>query len=149
MGEPFAAAGSAVGVISLGLQVSKGLISYFHEYKGSGEEISHLSFRIIALQETLDAISAILPDAQARGTPALSDYFKIAQRRIEECENIIHELDEMLKDAKIGSPPSASGMKGAMTRVRYPFRRPALLEMLHKVEGLQQNLHTALLTLQL
>jgi hypothetical protein len=43
MGDPFSVAGSAVGVISLGLTVCQGLLTYYGQFKAYDEEIRDVS----------------------------------------------------------------------------------------------------------
>jgi hypothetical protein len=45
--------GLVVGVVSLGIQVSQGLISYYRDFRGQEEEISGLSTRLETLKKTL------------------------------------------------------------------------------------------------
>ena len=43
MGDPFSVAGSAVGVISLGLAICQSLISYYGSWKAYDDEIKSLN----------------------------------------------------------------------------------------------------------
>jgi hypothetical protein len=49
MADPISAAGTAVGIISLGLQVSQGLIKYYTHFKAHDKEIADTVSRSEAL----------------------------------------------------------------------------------------------------
>lgn len=54
MGDPLSVAGSVVGLISLGIQVSQSLISFYTAYKDQNSDISKTIRRLENLQDTLD-----------------------------------------------------------------------------------------------
>lgn len=42
MSDPFSVAGSAVGIVSLGLAVCQGIIGYYNAYKGQEDEVDEM-----------------------------------------------------------------------------------------------------------
>jgi hypothetical protein len=50
MGDPFSVAGSAVEVISLGLQVCQGLALYINKYKSADKEIRNFECKVEGLE---------------------------------------------------------------------------------------------------
>lgn len=150
MGDPFSATASAAGVISLGLQICQGLASYVWQCKSSSKEIKDLKSEIVGLDDLLEKLSSTLRDAQQAGRWPLSAKFQAARRHIEACEEGIAKLGTTLERAK-SVPPSDTRqvLKNTLKRAQYPFRRQTILDLLVKVKRLQENLHTALDSLQL
>lgn len=64
MADPFSVAGSAVGVISLGLAVGQGLLAYYGPLKAYDEQIHDVSDRIKSFSSTLKALKAVLANAK-------------------------------------------------------------------------------------
>lgn len=54
-------AGTAVGVISLGIQVCQGLVSYYKNWKSFDDDIAHLYAKIDGLRITLENLEHTLP----------------------------------------------------------------------------------------
>ncbi|KAF3395698.1 hypothetical protein F1880_006691 [Penicillium rolfsii] len=152
MGDPFSVAGSAVGVISLGLQVCQGLASYIDKYRCADEEVKSCKCKIEGLSLILQELYDLLTGADG-SDPPLSGNFKVALRMIADCKSSIEDLERnLLKIQPDSSQPSQGVLpkiKSASKRALYPFRRDTLVELLTVLEGLQENLDTALALLQM
>lgn len=152
MGDPFSVAGSAVGVISLGLQACHGLASYINKYKSADKEMRDVKCRVEGLESILQGLRDILTGA-GRIDPPLAGKFKVALRMITDCESAIQELDNTSSKLRNNPSQAAQGvfpaLKTASKRALYPFRRDALVGLLSVLGGLQENLDTALALLQM
>lgn len=60
MGHPFSVAGSAVGVVSLGLQVCQGPASYIDKYKSADKEVNNIKCKVEGLNLILQELSDLL-----------------------------------------------------------------------------------------
>ncbi|CEJ60025.1 hypothetical protein PMG11_08619 [Penicillium brasilianum] len=108
--------------------------------------------RIEGLESILQGLRDILTDA-GRIDPPLAGKFKVALRMITDCESAIQELDGTSSKLQNGPSQAAQGdfpaLKTASKRALYPFRRDALVGLLSVLDGLQENLDTALALLQM
>lgn len=66
-----AAAGSAVGIISAGIQVCQGLISYYDSWKGCHQDIANTAETIATFLGILETVLAVL-ERQGGGKPLLN-----------------------------------------------------------------------------
>ena len=53
--------GTAIGIISLGIQVCQGLTSYYSVYKSFHDHVNHANLRLGDLQATLEILQQLLP----------------------------------------------------------------------------------------
>lgn len=53
-------AGTAVGIISLGIQVCRGLVSYYHEYRDQDEKITGILQDLTILSHGLELIEGCI-----------------------------------------------------------------------------------------
>lgn len=150
MGDPFSATGSAAGIVSLALQVFQGLARYISKYRSSDKEIKNIKSKTDGLKTILETLSVTLQDAEALGTPSFSAIFQSALHTIEGCGKSIKELKDMLEQVKSSPSPSTfQKLKETMNRALYALRRDSPGDLLNTVNGLQDNLNTALHHLQL
>lgn len=145
MSDPFSAIGSAVGVISLGLAVCEGLLAYYGPYKTFHEEINDTICRTENLTKALRALEKILNDAEKSDMTQKAESAKIAIETIKCCEKRIKRLEGMLKKCHNVTPPQGLlKTKLRVDRMIYPFRRDTLMVLVEVLNGLQNNLNTAL-----
>lgn len=64
MADPLSTAGTAVGIVSRGLQVSQGLITYYTHFKAHDVEIGYLVRKSQSLQGLLQALEGPLRKAE-------------------------------------------------------------------------------------
>ena len=147
MAEPLSIAGSAVGIVSLGLTVVQSLIQFYSSYKNQDSELKHMVMNLESLGITFSLIDKDLLDrkfqVQERGT------VDKVENLIEECNEFIQELKEECSRLK----QSASGTKGAISkagkRLAYPFRKSTLEKLNENIGEIRANVSTALDALQL
>jgi len=124
MADPLSLAGSAAGLLSLGIQVSQALVEYYASYRSQNENVARTT-------EKLEILSGIFQDLQELNQrkfrpdeQALVD--KILDS-INKCEDFINELQE--EHQKITKNP-ANGVKATIKtagrRLIYPFRESTL-----------------------
>jgi hypothetical protein len=147
MADPFSIIGSAVGVVSLGLTVCQGLISYYGPWTAYDKEISCLAQKAEGLKTTLTILQEPVQNFESSGSSVAIE----VQRRIISCGELLESLQSVVENCKKTSPSSdlkhrAQALK---KRIMYPFRRDTVLWLVNTVEGLQANLNTALQVLQL
>jgi hypothetical protein len=145
MGDPFSVAGSAVGVISLGLSICQGLLAYYGPFKAYDEQIHDVSNRITSFDSTLKALEDVLAHAQVFSSPLTAQSATVALDSIFACQEGLERLSKMLERCKgTASAKSFLGSKIQINRILYPFRRDTLMAILETVSWLQAHLNTSL-----
>ncbi|KAF5540053.1 hypothetical protein FNAPI_10593 [Fusarium napiforme] len=89
MSDPLSVAGSAVGIISLGIQVCQGLISYLQAFKGQNQDIQESLNEVQTVISILYSLKDILPKVEKSSseTPAI-------QRCLAESEDKLREFQQ-------------------------------------------------------
>ncbi|OJJ04023.1 hypothetical protein ASPVEDRAFT_73591 [Aspergillus versicolor CBS 583.65] len=152
MAELFSVAGSAVGVISLGLMVSQGFLAYYGPYKSFHEEIETVTTRVEALKRILTVIQTLTTEANLLNCPSVAQSTQIAKDTILSCKSALQKLQGVLNRLCASTPlrrlPTAE-VKAHINRLLYPFRRETLISVIENVSWLQDNLNTSLQILQI
>jgi hypothetical protein len=147
MADPFSIAGSAVGVVALGLEVCKGLVSYIGQVKDEKQEVSQIADRLEQLADILEKLKITLNELEptADGSTLLPNAGLLA------CSSALNNIRLKLQPSISGS--QTQGVRQSVrywkSKLAYPFRRVDLLFLKQIVEDVQQNLHTALIALLL
>ena len=145
MADPFSVAGSAVGVVALGLEVCKGLVWYIGHVKDEKQEVSQIADRLDQLADMLEKLKTTLDELEptADGSTLLSNAGLLA------CSSALSNIRLKLQPSIGGA--QTQGFRRSVrywkSKLAYPFRRDDLLFLKQMVEDVQQNLHTALLAL--
>ncbi|KAL4973670.1 hypothetical protein BDW66DRAFT_168434 [Aspergillus desertorum] len=151
MAEPFSVAGSAFGVISLGLTVSQGFLANYGPYKSFHEEIETVTTRMEALKRISRVIQTLMTEANRLNRPSVAQSTQIATNTILSCESALQRLQGMLDRCCASTPPRRLPMaevKAHVNQLLYPFRRETLMSVIENVSWLQDNLNTSLQMLQ-
>jgi hypothetical protein len=147
MADPVSAAGTAVGVISLGIQTCQGLVSYCEKWKSFDDDIAHLQIQIDELRKTLENLDHILQKFQNSNVAILKD----VEMKIVSANDGIRNLKAVLdKCHASGSPNSVQGKANKLWKhASYIFKKTTLQELKSNVTDLHYNLNTSLQTLGL
>lgn len=142
MADPFSAAGSAVGVVSLGILVCQGIVTYIGDVKDAKEKTTQIYRQMDELAAHLERLESILskmePNAYVAGT----------EEGIIACAEAIKKIRD-----KLGWDMSASGTKIRMQwramkqKLWYTFKKGDIAYARGVIEFIEQNLQTALLAL--
>ena len=148
MADPASIVGNAVGVISLGIQVCQGLVSYYHKWKPYDDDIAHLHTRIDGLRIPLKNLKHSLSKLSNSNAIILAD----VEMKISSSIKGIRKLEEFRN--KCHSSVSANTVQQKefelVHKTYYPFKKATLQELKNNVIDLELNLQTSLdcLTLQ-
>lgn len=149
MADPFSAAGTAVGIISLGIQVCQSLSSYYDKWKSFDDDIAHTQDKLDGLRKTLENLEKhIVPRFRSSNAREVED----VNQKIVSCCNGIHKLKAILTKCQSSAPTSNTVQEKAyrlLQKTFYPFKKTTLLELNASVTSLQENLHSSLLSLML
>ena len=146
MGDAFGVAGSAVGVISLGIQVCQGLLAYYDSWKGCHQDIENTSKSIASLTETLQLVSRVVKNKKGQGDPVEQQISSIVVRCRTGIEALSKELERFEKYPE--SADIRSKIKSHMRRLYYPFKESTLAKLRDSVQDVRDELVPALGVLQ-
>ena len=132
-------------MISLGLTVCQGLLSYYGPYKAFHEEIDNTLCRANGFIKTLSVLKKILDEAENWDKTDEAESAQIAIEMIKYCEHRLKSLEKMLKKCRKVTPTKdVINSKLFIDRILYPFRRDTLVALVEMLNGLQMNLNTSL-----
>ncbi|KPA38316.1 hypothetical protein FLAG1_08851 [Fusarium langsethiae] len=123
MADPLSVAGSAVGIISLGITVAQGLFDYYEAFQGQKSDVAHTTKKLSCLLDLLESLRQQLerrePQADDGGILANVDSC------MEDCkEQLIQDLEAEL--SKFNQAPhrgTMAGLRATGRRIVYPFRQ--------------------------
>ncbi|MCJ1430068.1 hypothetical protein MMC29_007983, partial [Sticta canariensis] len=148
MSDPVSVAGTAVGLISLGIQVTQSLVEYYTLYKSQYSTLADMVERLECLSEIFQSLEKTLLDRQVQTEE--QSLIKSIYVSIKHCDELIYELqDECQKFHKTSSDGFAAKIKVAGRRVTYPFRESTLQKLNENIGEIRDNLSSALDILQL
>ncbi|KAI5203928.1 hypothetical protein E4T39_03871 [Aureobasidium subglaciale] len=145
--------GTAIGVVSLGIQVLQGVIDYYGAYQDYGDDIASLCNSSTALLETLRFLQV-----QLERKDTVSDAFRAQiSASVQQCNEGLSKLGNELNKI-MGQPiPTNSDLFSKVKhqaanqsrRVSYPFKCSTLAKLREVVQDLRDNLALALQALGL
>ncbi|KAI4678989.1 uncharacterized protein J4E88_006279 [Alternaria novae-zelandiae] len=142
MADPFSITGSAVGVVSLAIQVCKGLewyLSGVKEAKNKGEQIAAETEELANLLEQLESVIGKVDPSQP---------VSATRTGIVSCANAIATIRKKLKpDDQAASGGIKSSLKRLTKRLAFPFKEADIKYWKDVLNTIQQSLQTALLAL--
>jgi hypothetical protein len=145
MTDPFSISAGVVGVVSLGLTVSQGFMSFYGPWKSYDEEIQDFTGKLDGLQNILKILEGFILDEDDLGL-ASDQYKKLVLANLASCQTACRRLEEMLEKCKSTdcSPFVRKHDWLRSRRAAYPFKKETLVILCQTVSGLQDNLSLAL-----
>lgn len=141
-------AGSAVGIVSLSIQVAQGLLKYYESWKDFDCDVENLCASINNLSQILDDLfKAIRPPANFDKNTA-----DTVEKNIKSVERSVEKLNEELQKVQAEQPLKLdykSKMRRHLRRALYPFKEETLKKIQLVVGNARSNLDLALRALQM
>ena len=145
----FAAASSAAGLVSLGLQVFSGLTKYYSAFKNHDEDTSALVRRCEGLATSLELLSSILLSPGSMRTTATAH----VEASILDRAEALHKLEKLVQkfssSSSVAPGPLALATSKHLRRAIYPFQKPEIASLNATLNDLDRNLNVALQLYQL
>lgn len=138
MGDPISIAGSAVGIISLGLQVTQSLVSFYMSYRDKERDLNRTIQNLSNLGANLESLDNALKERKFREEEIESK--ERIESLIKDCEELIRELKEECD--RFQKPSSV--LKKAGRHVKYPFRPSTLEKLDEDISEVRANILVAL-----
>ncbi|KAF5861811.1 hypothetical protein ETB97_012439 [Aspergillus alliaceus] len=116
MSHPLSVAGSVVGLISLGLTICQGVISYYSAYRAYSEETRNVVTQLEGLQGVLGVLEGVLQQSknQQNGSLAILG----VKKNIIACGNGLEKLKSILENCEV---PQSHGKRANMNRTGILF----------------------------
>ena len=133
--------GTALSVVSLGIQVASGIQSYFKLWKDCEQDVSDLRTSLVRITGVLEHLRATLQK------PCLDQTLvSIICLNMKPCEERLEELDLILKKFKKEGPPGdvLEKLRSRSRRALYPFRASTIARISEIIEDMKDDLHLAL-----
>ncbi|KAH6949205.1 hypothetical protein DER45DRAFT_600137 [Fusarium avenaceum] len=148
MADPVGIAGTAVGIVSFGLQLYTGVSEYLDAVEGREEDLRQANTYAKTLWTSLKSIEDAMRNIDSHHT--------IPKDAVEECkascEIELKSLDSVLKGLR-GSPVNpanlASSVRSSVRKLSYPFKKKSITKLEEKLNSTNNVLKIALLALQL
>lgn len=143
MTDPFSVAGNAVGVVSLGITVLQGLISYYTAFMDRNEDIEATLGQIERLLSSLTSVNDKIVRVKTTFGPNSVSSVKSTMLQ---CEAEVKALEKKLaKIRSYGSPADWwEKTKDMGQRLKYPFKQSTLAKVREMASDLNAHLGTAL-----
>ncbi|KAH6870903.1 ankyrin repeat-containing domain protein, partial [Thelonectria olida] len=147
MTDPLSVAGSAVGVISLGITVAQGLFDYYAAFQGQKSDVAYTTKKLSRLLELLESLRQQLERRQSqaddRGILTSMEYC------MGDCKELIRDLEaELNKFNQAPHQGTMAGLRAAGRRIAYPFRQSTLQKLDEDVDDFVSCLSLAMQLLQ-
>ncbi|KAI9159060.1 hypothetical protein HJFPF1_07067 [Paramyrothecium foliicola] len=141
MADPISVAGTAVGIVSLGIQVCQGLVSYLQAVK---DRSSHIADGLKEVQELVSLFNH-LNDVLSKIDNAACAESTTVKKCLGDCQGKLLELERFLFELKGASNPTSKKRQiiDAVGRLSYPFREGKLISLRESLRELLDNLHLA------
>ncbi|KAJ5370008.1 uncharacterized protein N7496_006100 [Penicillium cataractarum] len=140
MSDPLSLTGTAVGIVSLGLQCTQYLVNFYTTVKSQHSTITQTVNKLDHLSHTLESLESLL------GNKSSADQLKFEtaiQEAVDNCTEYIYELrDEVEKFKKFedGKNGIRNTLKATSRRLQYPFRQSTLQKLGEDVDVVLQYL---------
>ena len=92
MADPLSVAGSVVGLVSLGIQVTLSLINFYNSYKYQDSDLVSITKKLEALLEIFQFLEKTLLDRNFQADER--SLIKRIETSIENCDELIQELQD-------------------------------------------------------
>jgi hypothetical protein len=147
MSEPFSVASSAVGIVSLGLQVTQSLVTYYSQFKAFDSDIADISRKADGLHGILQVLEVPLRKFEIENATIPAQ----VRTAISASEEGLRNLNDWIEKYGKAKPPANIEDRLRLLRKRtlFPFRRDTLLGLKSTLQSLQSNLNTAIQVLHL
>lgn len=148
MAESLAIAGSVVGIISLSIQISQGLLKFYGSWKDQDDVVSGVRLSLESLSKTLTiTMTAIQPPAKY--DESIKDD---VEENVGHIRGALKKLEYELKKIQgieVPKPGKRAIIRRHTLRMLYPFKEETLNKIQQAVAEARSNLDLALQVLQM
>ncbi|KAL9032166.1 MAG: hypothetical protein Q9180_006659 [Flavoplaca navasiana] len=145
----FAAAASAAGLASLGIQCCKGLTTYYNSYKAFDELIGAIHEQIQVLTALFKMLERVL--SRNAANPSQASSLQQVDGILNKCWGRLQALQAFLETCQSVALPNSTAvlLQKIKARALFPFKEKTLLTLRENVQSLRDAIQLALNVLQL
>lgn len=148
MADPLAIASGIAGLLSLGIQVTQSLVSFYTTHKDQDTDLGKVARNLDNLQHIFRVLNVAVEERRLQADT--HDLLREVEKAVQKCEEIIIELqNECEKFHKDSATGLTDRVKVAGRRAAYPFRKSTLQKLEEDISDIRENLSFALAVLQL
>lgn len=140
MSDPISVTGTAVGVVSLGLQVCDKIVSYCQAWRGFDRDIQTFSQKADGLRIPLQVLRGLLANNQATDVATSRDI----EEKLQQIEEVIKRLKEAIVQFATKGSGDTAAIRAQFKKATYPFRKDSLRDMSGDLDSLQLSLNPIL-----
>jgi hypothetical protein len=140
MSDPLSVAGTAVGIISLGLQICGEIVSFCQAWRGFDEDIQNLNQKADSLRVPMKVLRQLIEDFSIPDPTIASDLEKKAQSIGKAMRRLKIAIDRY---SSVSSGKDDS-LRFQLKKAAYPFRKEGLRDMASDLDSVQAVLNTAI-----
>lgn len=134
-----------VGVVSLGIEVCKGMVKYYKSWKSCPQDVLNVCESLQRITGMFEAIHHKIELAELHGR----DADRVGDR-ISRCMGAVASLQMKLQKFKADEPQGKPNQRSKFThRFQYPFEKATLLDLKEHVLNIRDELSEAMLILQM
>ena len=148
MAEALGVAGSVVGIVSLGIQLTHGLLKYYGSWKDQDNVVEDMCISLENLSGSLTVLEKAL-QPPAKFDKSVKDS---VEKNFNTMYGTIRNLEDELRKVREAESPKVgvrSAMRRHVRRAFYPFREETLSKIQRAVAEAHLNLDLALQVLQM
>ncbi|KAF4961417.1 hypothetical protein FGADI_271 [Fusarium gaditjirri] len=147
MAEPVGITGTAVGIVSFGLQLYTGISEYLDAVRGRDEDLQSAKQYAMVLRNYLKSIEETMN--------AIGNDYTVARYAVEQCksscETELKGLEELLQQltGRSTDPAICGQAKNSLRKFTYPFKKKNITRLQERLNSTNSVLNMATLALQL
>jgi hypothetical protein len=144
MADPISVAASVAGIISLGIESCKLIVKYCDDFHGADDQIESIALKAGGLSSTLQQIDTLLKETDGVH-PKIADDIR---EKILQNETWITKINKRVASLSMASSSNglSDKLRATAKKAAFPLKKSSLNDTVEILQGLQMNLHTALLT---
>lgn len=131
MADPLSVAGLAAGLVSLGLQVTGGLVSYVGAIRSRPKDLASANGYINSIRAAINHINS--SSARTQASQTASDSIKLS---VDACRDELKALEELivkLSTSQHGGTTVRGKIRDGSKKLTYAFHRPDIKELEDKL----------------
>ncbi|KAI9149607.1 Vegetative incompatibility protein [Paramyrothecium foliicola] len=136
-------AASVVSFVSLGIQVTQGLVDFYSAHKSRTSDVAHTLKKLQHLAVVLEALRTQLADRKFRADE--QELLRSIDASVQDCKDCMKELQSEADKFKGGSSTSIRATARTVAyRATYPFRQSTLLKLGEDIDEIVAHVSLAL-----
>lgn len=143
MSDPFSVAGSAVGVISLGLSLCGAIIRYAQDTQGQSDDLKYLATKASNIRSLLKNLRELIEETE-NDLPDVAEDLESKAVGLQVYLDRLNEPIENYKRARAATTSVRSRAQRTWNAAIYHFKKEELFEVRDCLQSMEMDLNTTL-----